>query len=147
MNLTIIPASWTPYLHGALRIMAGLLLLEHGTGKLLNFPALPGLDQMPGGMLLTTGLLELIGGALIALGLFTRLTAFVLAGFMAAAYFIAHASAGFFPVLNHGELAALYCFAFLFLAAAGPGAWSLDQAVGLGGSANKGSQIPSGASA
>lgn len=128
MELTIIPASWAPKLQGAFRIMAGLLLLEHGTGKLLHFPALPGIDQMPAGLLYATGLLELIGGALIVIGLFTRPVAFVLSGFMAVAYFMAHAPAGFFPVLNHGELAVLYCFAFLYLAAAGPGSWAVDKA-------------------
>ena len=128
MELTIIPVSWAPRLQGAFRIMTGLLFLEHGTGKLLHFPILPGVDQMPTGMLYGTGLLELIGGALIAIGLFTRPVAFVLSGFMAVAYFLAHAPGGFFPVLNHGELAAMYCFAFLFLAAAGPGSWSVDKA-------------------
>ena len=128
MNISIIPASWTPSLQAALRIMTGLLFMEHGTGKLLQFPALPGLDQMPAGMLYATGLLELVGGALIVIGLFTRPVAFVLAGFMAVAYFMAHAPAGFFPVLNHGELAVMYCFAFLFLAVAGPGRWSIDRA-------------------
>ena len=128
MNVSIIPASWTPSLQAALRIVTGLLFMEHGTGKLLQFPALPGLDQMPAGMLYATGLLELVGGALIVIGLFTRPVAFVLAGFMAVAYFMAHAPAGFFPVLNHGELAVMYCFAFLFLAVAGPGRWSIDRA-------------------
>ena len=128
MNVSIIPASWTPSLQAALRIVTGLLFMEHGTGKLLQFPALPGLDQMPAGMLYATGLLELVGGALIVIGLFTRPVAFVLAGFMAVAYFMAHAPAGFFPVLNHGELAVMYCFAFLFLAVAGPGRWAIDKA-------------------
>lgn len=128
MNFSIIPASWTPSLQAALRIMTGLLFMEHGTGKLLQFPALPGIDQMPAPMLYATGLLELVGGALIVVGLFTRPVAFVLAGFMAVAYFMAHAPSGFFPVLNHGELAIMYCFAFLFLAVAGPGRWSVDKA-------------------
>ena len=128
MNFSIFPASWTPSLQAALRIMTGLLFIEHGTGKLLQFPVLPGVDQMPAPMLYGTGLLELVGGALIVLGLFTRPVAFVLAGFMAVAYFMAHAPAGFFPVLNHGELAIMYCFAFLFLAVAGPGRWSVDKA-------------------
>jgi len=128
MNLSILPVSWTPSLQAALRIMTGLLFMEHGTGKLLQFPALPGLDQMPAPMLYATGLLELVGGALIVIGLFTRPVAFVLAGFMAVAYFMAHAPSGFFPVLNHGELAIMYCFAFLFLAVAGPGRWAVDKA-------------------
>ena len=126
MNLTIIPASWAPSLQAALRIMAGLLFMEHGTGKLLQFPVLPGVDQIPAAMLYGTGLLELVGGVLITIGLLTRPAAFVAAGFMAVAYFMAHAPGGFFPVLNQGELAVLYCFVFLFLAAAGPGRWSVD---------------------
>ena len=77
---------------------------------------------MPG----AAGFFELIGGALLLLGLFTRPVAFILAGMTAVAYFTAHAPRGFFPILNGGELAALYCFAFLYLAAAGPGPWSLD---------------------
>ena len=128
MNLSFLPVSWTPSLQAALRIMTGLLFMEHGTGKLLQFPALPGLDQMPAPMLYATGLLELVGGALIVIGLFTRPVAFVLAGFMAVAYFMAHAPSGFFPVLNHGELAIMFCFAFLFLAVAGPGRWAVDKA-------------------
>jgi putative oxidoreductase len=127
MNLTIVPASWTPKLQAVLRIMAGLLFLEHGTGKFLHFPALHGLDQMPGGLLVFTGLMELIGGAMIVLGVFTRPVAFVLSGFMAAAYFMAHLPNSFFPALNNGEPAVLFCFVFLFLAAAGPGAWAIDQ--------------------
>lgn len=128
MNFSIFPASWTPSLQAALRIMTGLLFIEHGTGKLLQFPVLPGIDQMPAPMLYGTGMLELVGGALIVVGLFTRPVAFVLAGFMAVAYFMAHAPSGFFPVLNHGELAIMYCFAFLFLAVAGPGRWAVDKA-------------------
>jgi putative oxidoreductase len=127
MELAIIPTSWAPKLQGAFRIVTGLLFLEHGTGKILHFPQLPGIaEAMPAPMLYATGLIELIGGVLIVVGLFTRPVAFVLSGFMAVAYFLAHAPAGFFPVLNHGELAAMYCFAFLYLAAAGPGAWALD---------------------
>jgi putative oxidoreductase len=129
MNLTIIPAAWTSYLQALLRIMTGLLLLEHGTGKLLNFPVIPGIEQMLGhALLLVTGLIELIGGALIVVGFLTRPAAFILAGFMAAAYFIAHFPVSFFPVLNQGEPAILYCFVFLYLAAAGPSVWAVDKA-------------------
>jgi putative oxidoreductase len=128
MNITIIPAAWTPYVLAILRIMTGLLFLEHGTGKLLNFPELPGIAQMPHGMLLFTGVVELIGGALIVVGFLTRPVAFVLSGFMAVAYFMAHFPAGFFPVLNHGELAILFCFVFLYFAAAGPSVWAIDKA-------------------
>ena len=126
MDFTIIPASWAPKLQSIFRIVVGLLFLEHGTGKLLGFPALQGLDKMPHGLLVFTGSMELIGGALIVVGLFTRPVAFVLAGFMAAAYFMVHFPMGFFPALNYGEPAVLFCFAYLYLAAAGPGEWALD---------------------
>jgi putative oxidoreductase len=127
MNLDAIGAAWAPRLLSILRIMAGLMLLEHGTAKLLKFPAVPtmanlDLSSMPG----AAGFFELIGGALLLLGLFTRPVAFILAGMTAVAYFYAHLPRGFFPILNGGELAALYCFAFLYLAAAGPGPWSID---------------------
>lgn len=126
--ITIIPRSFAPALHSILRIVTGLLFMEHGTGKLLGFPyGLPHLDQMPTGLLYFTGTMELVGGLLITIGLFTRPVAFVLAGFMAFAYFMAHFPGGFFPVLNGGEPAVLYCFAFLFLAAAGPGPWAIDK--------------------
>jgi putative oxidoreductase len=129
MNFTIIPAAWTSYLQALLRIMTGLLLLEHGTGKLLNFPVIPGIEQMLGHtLLLVTGSIELVGGALIVVGFLTRPAAFILAGFMAAAYFIAHFPVSFFPVLNQGEPAILYCFVFLYLAAAGPSVWAVDKA-------------------
>ena len=128
VNISIIPPAWTPYLQAILRIMTGLLFLEHGTGKLLSFPAIPGIDQMPHGMLLFTGAVELIGGALLVVGFLTRPAAFILSGYMAAAYFIAHFPAGFFPVLNHGELAILLCFVFLYFAAAGPSVWAVDKA-------------------
>ena len=128
-TITIIPAAWTPHLQSVLRIVAGLLLIEHGSGKLLNFPALPGIADMLGPTLLyVTGTIELVGGALIIVGFLTRPAAFVLSGFMAVAYFMVHFPMGFFPVLNHGELAILYCFVFLYLAAAGPGPWAIDKA-------------------
>ncbi len=131
MNFTIIPAAWTPYLQAILRIITGLLVLEHGTGKLLSFPVIPGIEQMmPHGLLLFTGAVELIGGVLIVVGFLTRPTAFILSGFMAAAYFMAHFPQGFFPVNNHGELAILYCFVFLYFAAAGSSVWGVDSALG-----------------
>src|SRR5271168_3654425 len=114
-----------PALLSVLRIMTGLLFLEHGTGKLLGFPAsLPFIDKMPTGLLYFTGTMELVGGALIVLGLFTLPVAFILSGFMAAAYFMAHFPVSFFPAINMGEAALLYCFIFLYLAAAGPGPWA-----------------------
>jgi putative oxidoreductase len=127
MDFTIIPSRFAPQLQSVFRIAVGLAFLEHGTGKLLGFPALNGLDKMPHGLLLFTGAMELIGGALIVIGLFTRPVAFVLSGFMAAAYFMVHFPMGFFPANNFGEAALLYCFSFLFLAAAGPGAWAVDR--------------------
>ena len=131
MNFGIIPASAAPYLHSLLRIVAGLLFLEHGTGKILGFPALPGLDKLPIPLLYVTGLLELIGGALILIGLFTRPVAFVLAGFMAVAYWMVHfMMGGPFPAINGGEPAILFCFVFLYLAASGAGPISVDRAVG-----------------
>jgi putative oxidoreductase len=118
---------YRPQLLSVLRIMTGLLILQHGTGKYLNFPVGPmnnASPLTPGG---AAGLLELAGGILITLGLFTRLAAFILSGTMAVAYFYAHAPRGFYPILNQGELAALYCWVFLYLAAAGAGPWSLDR--------------------
>lgn len=113
-----------------LRIMTGLLILEHGTGKYLGFPVGPMNGASPTTMGGAAGVLELIGGVLIVLGLFTRPVAFILSGMCAVAYFWAHAPRGFYPVLNGGELAALYSFVFLYLAAAGGGPWSLDKARG-----------------
>ena len=121
-------ATWTPRMLSVLRIMAGLLFMEHGTSKLLNFP--PPAAGMPtelSTLTLIAGILELVGGALVAAGLFTRIVAFVLSGEMAIAYFMAHAPQSFFPLLNHGDAAILYCFIFLYLAFAGGGEWSLDR--------------------
>lgn len=120
---------WRPELLSVLRIMSALLLLQHGTMKHLNFPAGPMNNAAIASLSGIAGLIELVGGLLLLVGLFTRPVAFVLSGLMAAAYFIAHAPRDFFPILNGGELAALYCFVFLFLAAAGGGPWSLDRAV------------------
>ena len=127
-SVTVLPRSLAPALLSVLRIVTGLLFLEHGTGKLLGFPhGLPFIDKMPAGLLYFTGGMELVGGALIVLGLFTRPVAFILAGFMAAAYFMAHFPMSFFPAINMGEPAILFCFAFLYLAAAGPGPWAIDK--------------------
>ncbi len=127
-RLAVIPQSFAPALQSVLRIMAGLAFLEHGTGKVLGFPhGLPFIDKMPTGLLYFTGTIELVGGVLIVLGLFTRPVAFVLSGFMAVGYFMAHFPMSFFPAINMGEAALLYCFVFLYLAAAGPGPWSIDR--------------------
>ncbi len=129
MNFETLGTVWAPRLLSILRIMTGLLFLQHGTAKLLKIPVVPmfanlSLASPPG----IAGVLELVGGVLMILGLFTRSTAFVLSGLMAVAYFMAHAPRGFYPILNAGELAILYCFVFLYFAAAGPGPWSLDAA-------------------
>ena len=117
---------WRPQLLSVLRIVTALLFLEHGTAKLFGFPA----SQMPVAAPFTfiwwVGLLELVGGVLLAVGLFTRITAFILSGEMAVAYFMAHAPQSFFPLQNGGEAAILFCFVFLYVAAAGPGAWAID---------------------
>jgi putative oxidoreductase len=117
-------ASWSPRMLSVLRIMTGLLFLEHGTQKLFAFPG-PGPALTP--LLVVQSLLELVGGVLIVVGLFTRPVAFILAGDMAVAYFYAHAPRGFFPTLNMGQLAILFSFVFLYLFVAGGGAWSIDQ--------------------
>jgi putative oxidoreductase len=123
-----------PYLLSVLRIMTGLLFLQHGAGKWLGFPA--GVNGFPGSLSNLTwsasaGLFELIGGALIILGLFTRPVAFILSGMCAVAYFGWHSPRAFFPILNGGELAALYSFVFIYLFAAGGGVLSLDRIFGL----------------
>lgn len=112
-----------------LRLIVGFLYLQHGTAKILHVPRVTMFDGLRLGSLDgVAGLLEIAGSVLILLGLFTRPVAFVLSGEMAVAYFIAHAPQGHFlmPALNQGELAVLYCFIFLFLSVAGPGAWSID---------------------
>ncbi|WP_018263046.1 DoxX family protein [Methylobacterium sp. WSM2598] len=118
---------YAPVMLSVLRIMAALIFMAHGTQKVLGFPPHPnppGLTTLPG----IAGILELVGGALLALGLLTRPVAFILSGEMAFAYFIGHAPRGFFPTLNGGDAAILYCFVFLYLVFAGPGPLSLDAA-------------------
>ena len=116
---------WTPQLLSIFRIMFALLYVEHGTAKLLHFPHVAMFDTLTP-LLIVAGVLELVGGLLLAVGLFSSIVAFILSGQMAVAYFMVHAPQGFFPLLNMGEGAILYCFAFLYLAAAGPGPWSVD---------------------
>ena len=120
---------WQPQLLALLRIVTALLFLEHGTAKLFAFPvAQPGAPDPLPTLLLVAAAIELVGGILITLGLFTRLAAFIAAGEMAVAYFMGHFPRGFWPVVNQGEAAILFCFVFLYIAAAGPGAWSADGA-------------------
>ncbi|HMA32677.1 MAG TPA: DoxX family protein [Casimicrobiaceae bacterium] len=119
--------TWTPRILSVLRIVAGFLFMTHGSAKILHFPEVAHFEHLPLFSLIgAAGLLELIGGALVMLGLFTRPAAFVLSGEMAFAYFIAHAPQAFLPLLNRGESAVLYCFLFLYLAFAGGGPWGID---------------------
>ena len=123
--------SWEPYLLSILRIVVAFLFIQVGTAKVFGFPApvMPDGGTAPAGSLpWIAGMLETFGGLLILLGWFTRPVAFILAGEMAFAYFLGHAPQGFWPVLNQGALAVVYCFFFLYLSAAGPGPWSLDAA-------------------
>lgn len=121
--------SWRPQALAVLRIVTGYLLIPHGTAKLFGVPHQSVFDGLQLFSLMgLAGVLEAFGGALFLIGLFTRPVAFVLCGFMAAAYFMAHASQGspLLPLLNQGELAVLYCFVFLYFVFAGAGAWSVD---------------------
>ncbi|SAK82843.1 DoxX [Caballeronia glebae] len=118
------------YAHALLRIVASYLLLTHASAKLFHVPHIAMFDGLPLFSLLgAAGIIELIGGVLVLIGLFTRAAAFVLSGELAFAYFIGHAPNGhfFLPLLNQGEPAVLLSFIYLFIAAAGPGAWSIDK--------------------
>jgi putative oxidoreductase len=118
---------WAPRALGLLRIVVAFLFIQHGMVKLFGVPAMEGMGKVPLMSLFgVAGLLEFVGGALLLLGLGTRPVAFILSGEMAAAYFIGHASQGFLPIINHGELAVTWCFVFLYFFFAGPGAFSLD---------------------
>ena len=120
---------WAPRVLAALRIVTGYLFVQHGTAKLFGVPHVAMFDHLSLFSLIgLAGVLELVGGALVVLGLFTRPAAFILSGEMAVAYFFAHASHGnvLLPTLNEGEAAVLYCFVFLFLSVEGAGAWSID---------------------
>jgi putative oxidoreductase len=132
-NLESSLAGWTPRLLSVLRIMTAFLFMAHGAQKLFGFLAPPGMPAAAMGSLMwVAGVLEFFGGLLFLIGLFTRPVAFILSGFAAAAYFMAHAPGGFWPLQNKGELAVLYCFVFLFFAAAGGGVWSVDWCIRRG---------------
>jgi putative oxidoreductase len=130
MNLEGRLTPWTPQVLSILRIVAGLIFLEHGSQKLLGFP--PGDHAGPEVLSLIwwSGAIELVAGALIALGLFTRAAAFIASGMCAVAYWMVHAPQSPFPVNNQGDAAILYCFLFLYFVFAGPGPWSLDAMLG-----------------
>jgi putative oxidoreductase len=126
MSLDRVSKYW-PETLSILRIVIGLMFLEHGSAKLLGFPHPATAMPAMGSLMWVQGVIELVGGALIALGLLTRPVAFILAGDMAVAYFMAHAPKDFFPLLNGGDAAILYCFVFLLFFVAGPGRWSVDR--------------------
>src|SRR5882724_855359 len=119
--------TWSPRVLSVLRIVTALMFLQHGTAKFFGFPHVAAFDNLQFMSLLgAAGVLEIGGGLLLLIGLFTRPVAFILSGFTAVAYFMAHAGKGFYPLLNGGELAALYCFVFLYFTFAGAGPWSAD---------------------
>jgi len=119
---------WQPQLLAILRIVVGLLFLEHGLSKFFGFPVpFPMSGPLPP-LLIAAGVIECLAGLLVTIGLFTRLAAFIASGEMAVAYWMQHFPQGFWPLANKGEAAILFCFVFLYLAAAGPGAWSIDGA-------------------
>ncbi len=115
--------------YALLRIVSGFLFLWHGAGKLLHYPAPPP-PEAPAFVVWIAGPIELVGGVLILVGLFTRWAAFLSSGLMAAAYWMAHGTKALLPIQNNGELAALYCFVFLYISARGGGIWSVDAARG-----------------
>jgi putative oxidoreductase len=119
-------AEWQPRVLSILRIVVGLMFLEHGLAKLTGFPSAtlhPAMFQL----LWFAGAIELVGGALLAVGLFTRVVAFIMSGEMAIGYFMAHFPKNFFPLVNGGDAAVLYCFIFFYIFVAGGGSWSVDQ--------------------
>ena len=125
MNETL--AAYTPRALSVLRIVTGLLIIQHGMGKIIGFPVVAAYANVqPLSLIGAAGFIELIGGALLILGLWTQPVAFILAGEMACAYFIGHFPKGFHPLINGGTLAALYCFTCLYLSTVGAGPWSVD---------------------
>jgi putative oxidoreductase len=128
MQLETSWSAWSPRLLGLLRIVTALLYIEHGASKLFGFPPFPMGDVQLFSLLGLAAVLEFFGGILLLIGLFTRPVAFILSGQMAVAYFMAHAPQGFFPANNGGDAAILFSFLFLYVSAAGSGAWSVDNA-------------------
>jgi putative oxidoreductase len=125
-----VDAVWSERVLSVLRIITALLFLQHGLTKLVGFPHVAMFDHLQLFSLEgAAGAIEIVGSLLLLVGLFSRPVAFVMSGEMAIAYFMAHAPRGFFPLLNQGELAILYCFVFLYIAFAGGGSWSLDKLI------------------
>ena len=122
-------SKYMPELLSIVRLLVGLLFLEHGTAKLFGFPHAAMAQPEMGTLLWFQGIIEVVGGVLFAVGFLTRPVAFILAGDMAVAYFMAHAPKGFFPMLNGGDAAILYCFIFLIYFVVGPGRWAADASV------------------
>src|SRR6185312_12969977 len=118
---------WQPQLLGILRIVVGLLFLEHALSKFFAFPVPFPVHPLPP-LLIAAGVIELVAGVLVTIGLFTRIAAFIASGEMAVGYWMEHFPSGFWPLANKGEAAILFCFVFLYIAAAGAGAWSIDGA-------------------
>jgi putative oxidoreductase len=121
-------ATWRPYILSILRIVVGLLFLQHGLSKVFNFPA-PSPVGALSRLLILAAFLETVGALLLILGVYTRIVAFILSGEMAFAYFMAHAPRSVYPIVNGGELAVIFCFIFLYFAFAGGGPWSVDRAM------------------
>lgn len=119
-------APYTPQAYALMRMVAGFLFLWHGSQKVFGFPPMPGDHEAPAFIIWTAGPIELLGGLLVMLGIFTRFAAFLSSGLMGVAYWMAHGMNALLPIDNHGEPAALYCFVFLFIACYGPGIWSVD---------------------
>jgi putative oxidoreductase len=128
--MTDVMSAWAPRALSVLRIVAGLMIIEHGMSKLFGWPVVPAFAQLQLFSLLgATGVIETVCGALMILGLFTQPAAFILSGEMAVAYFMVHEPRSIFPLINGGALAIIYCFAFLYLSTAGGGPWSVDAAL------------------
>lgn len=126
-DLNLFTTKWTPRLLSIMRIVVAFLFMAHGSAKLFGMPAAQPTEPVSWQSLMgVAGMVEFFGGFLFGLGVFTRPVAFILAGQMAVAYFMSHVPQGFWPLLNHGELSALYAFVFFYFAAAGGGPWSLD---------------------